>query len=162
MKKIVTIFTVLLLFAVAGCKGTDESNDVIVTKRYELDDVFSNYDSKEPVLMLLGESIKLSDYIKETELSYSYVLKGSDDTLLSSDDAKITDTITLDNKGNYVLSISVNDRDDLSMTSYLKVDSLEDVLSNLDKDADINALLEKYGASLSSDIDTSKPGVYSV
>ena len=162
MKKIVTIFTVLLLFAVAVCKGTDESNDVIVTKRYELDDVFSNYDSKEPVLMLLGESIKLSDYIKETELSYSYVLKGSDDTLLSSDDAKITDTITLDNKGNYVLSISVNDRDDLSMTSYLKVDSLEDVLSNLDKDADINALLEKYGASLSSDIDTSKPGVYSV
>ena len=162
MKKIVTIFTVLLLFAVAGCKGTDESNDVIVTKRYELDDVFSNYDSKEPVLMLLGESIKLSDYIKETELSYSYVLKGSDDTLISSDDAKITDTITLDNKGNYVLSISVNDRDDLSMTSYLKVDSLEDVLSNRDKDADINALLEKYGASLSSDIDTSKPGVYSV
>ena len=162
MRKIVTIFTVLLLFAVAGCKGTDESNDVIVTKRYEIDDVFSNYDSKEPVLMLTGESIKLSDYIKETELSYSYVLKGSDDTLLSSDDAKITDTITLDNKGTYVLSISVNDRDDLSMTSYLKVDSLEDVLSNLGKDEDINALLEKYGATLSSDIDTSKPGVYSV
>ena len=42
------------------------------------------------------------------------------------------------------------------------MDSLEDVLSNLGKDEDINALLEKYGATLSSDIDTSKPGVYSV
>ena len=159
------MLSMLLILNVAGCSNKEmetEEDAVAVSKRYEMDDVFSNYDSKEPVLMLTGESIKLSDYIKETELSYSYVLKGSDDTLLSSDDAKITDTITLDNKGNYVLSISVNDRDDLSMTSYFQVDSLEDVLSNLDKDADINALLEKYGATLSSDIDTSKPGVYSV
>ena len=69
MKKIVTIFTVLLLFAVAGCKGTDESNDVIVTKRYEIDDVFSNYDSKEPVLML--SLIHISEPTRQARIAYA-------------------------------------------------------------------------------------------
>lgn len=163
MKKILTIFIVLLLLIITGCsKSTVDDNDIIVTKRYDMDDAFSNYDTKEPVMMLTGEIIYLSDYIKDTELTYSYIFNGSDGTLLSSDDAKITDTITVDNKGTYTLSISVNDRDDLSMTAYFQVDSLEDVLFDLDKDEDINALLEKFGASLNSDIDTSKPGVYSV
>ena len=165
MNKFIKVFVVMLMvLGIAGCNSTKDEvdNNITVSRRYEMDDVFSNYDSKKPVLMFTGDSIKLSDYIKESELSYSYVLKGSDDTLISSDDAKITDTITLDNKGTYVLFISVNDRDDLSMTSYFQVDSLEDVLSDLNKDEDINALLEKYGATSSSDIDTSKPGVYSV
>lgn len=161
MKKIFLILAVLLM--TTGCKNpTEIDKNIVETTRYTIDDVFVQYDSEEPVCMLENDSIKLSDYAKKEELTYTYTLNNPDGIQISSLEATTDDTISLPGRGNYVLKISANNTEDLSIDVKIQVDSLEDILSNLVKDEDVNSVLEKYGASLNSDADISQPGVYSI
>ena len=161
MKK---IFLILIIFlTIAGCKNVAETNkNINETTNYVPSDVFVQRNPEETVLALEGDNIKLSDYVKNEDLIYICVLENDEGVETSSLEATINDKISLLSKGDYVLNISAKDVNDLNTTINIQVDSLEDVLADLDKDEDINVLLEKYGTSLSSDIDTSKPGVYSV
>lgn len=158
------IFLILIVFlTITGCKNVAETNkNINETINYVPSDVFIQYNPEETVLALEGDNIKLSDYVKNEDLIYTCILENDEGIEISSLEASMNNEIPLLSKGKYVLNISAKDVNDLNTTINIQVDSLEDVLADLDKDEDINVLLEKYGASLSSDIDTSKPGIYSV
>lgn len=161
MKKILTLL-IAFIIVFTGCSKK-------VTLKTE--DAFNDYEDSGVITIFTDEDIDLNSFLKDTEkYNYTYNFSLSD----SEDDLKLLEVpgeaLSLDSlkEGEYTLTLraSLKDDDKTSVTMFktYKLTTVDEELnlSNLDKDTDLDALLEKYGLKYEGSVDTSKAGVYSV
>lgn len=161
MKKILTLLiTSLIVFSACSKKITVKAEDA-----------FNDYEVSEVITIFTDDEIDLNTFLKDKEsYDYTYNFSLSDE----ENDLELLEVpeepISLDGykEGEYILTLYATSKEDetayATMFKNYKLTTIDEELnlSNLDKDADLSALLEKYGLKYEGDIDTSKAGVYSV
>lgn len=162
MKKTLTLLITFLII-LSGCskKAT-----------LKVEEAFNDTKDTGITSVFTDDELDLNKYLKDTE-KYDYTYDFSP----SENDGEIklvevpSEAISLNNykEGEYVLTLRAtlkNTKEDthVDMFKTFKISTIENELNltNLEKDADLDALLKKYGLKYEGEVDTSKAGVYSV
>ena len=161
MKKILTLLITFLII-LSGCskKAT-----------IKVEDAFNDYKDTSTISAFTDDEIDLSTYLKDKEkYDYSYNFSPSE----KEDEIDLVEIpskpISLENleEGEYTLTLRATLKEDkevhVDLFKVYKISTIENELNltDLKKDTDLDALLEKYGLKYEGDVDTSKAGVYSV
>lgn len=160
MKKLLTLLITILIL-LTGCSK----------KTIKAEEAFSNYEEEGVITVFTDDEIDLSIYLKDTETyhyDYNFSLSDSEDEIELIE--VTTEPISLSNfeEGEYTLTLRATLKDDVkTYVDLFKVYNITTIdnelnLTNLEKDTDLDALLEKYGLKYEGTVDTSKAGVYSV
>lgn len=160
MKKLLTLLITILIL-LTGCSK----------KTIKTEEAFNNYEEEGVITAFTDDEIDLSIYLKDTETyhyDYNFSLSDSEDEIELVEVP--TEPISLSNfeEGEYTLTLRATLKDDVkTYVDLFKVYNITTIdnelnLTNLEKDTDLDALLEKYGLKYEGTVDTSKAGVYSV
>lgn len=161
MKRLLTLLITFLII-LTGC-----SKKVTI----KAEDAFNDYEESEVTTIFTDDEIDLSIFLKDTEkydYTYNFSLSENEDDL---DLLEVpTEPISLDGykEGDYILTLYATLKTDetayVTMFKNYRLTTITEELNltNLDKDTDLDALLEKYGLKYEGTVDTSKAGVYSV
>lgn len=161
MRKTLT-FLITFLIILSGCskKAT-----------IKVEDAFNDTKNTGVISAFTDDEIDLSAYLKDTEkydYSYNFSPSEKEDEL---DFVEVSsEPISLENfkEGEYTLTLRATLKEDkethVDLFKIYKISTIENELNltDLKKDTDLDALLEKYGLKYEGDVDTSKAGVYSV
>lgn len=161
MRKTLT-FLITFLIILSGCskKAT-----------IKVEDAFNDTKNTGVISAFTDDEIDLSAYLKDTEkydYSYNFSLSEKEDELDFVEAP--SEPISLENfkEGEYTLTLRATLKEDkethVDLFKIYKISTIENELNltDLKKDTDLDALLEKYGLKYEGDVDTSKAGVYSV
>ena len=160
MKKLLTLLITILIL-LTGCSK----------KTIKTEEAFNNYEEEGVITAFTDDEIDLSIYLKDTETyhyDYNFSLSDSEDEIELVEVP--TEPISLNDfeEGEYTLTLRATLKDDVkTYVDLFKVYNITTIdnelnLTNLEKDTDLDALLEKYGLKYEGTVDTSKAGVYSV
>ena len=160
MKKLLTLLITILIL-LTGCSK----------KTIKTEEAFNNYEEEGVITTFTDDEIDLSIYLKDTETyhyDYNFSLSDSEDEIELVEIP--TEPISLNDfeEGEYTLTLRATLKDDVkTYVDLFKVYNITTIdnelnLTNLEKDTDLDALLEKYGLKYEGTVDTSKAGVYSV
>lgn len=161
MRKTLTLLITFLII-LSGCskKAT-----------IKVEDAFNDTKNTGVISAFTDDEIDLSAYLKDTEkydYSYNFSPSEKEDEL---DFVEVSsEPISLENfkEGEYTLTLRATLKEDkethVDLFKIYKISTIENELNltDLKKDTDLDALLEKYGLKYEGDVDTSKAGVYSV
>lgn len=163
MKKISIILFALMLL-LTGCKKAPVGLNVT--------DVFTD-ETTGSVEVIEGNDLDLTQFLKDKETyTYSYNLMKVEEAGEKNVELEFVSleksTITFDEAGEYMLTLHGEDKKGNFANLYKTVkvttidDALGDTLANVEKNADLDELLNKYGLKYEGTVDTQKAGVYSI
>ena len=161
MRKTLTLLITFLII-LSGCskKAT-----------IKVEEAFNDTKNTGVISAFTDDEIDLSAYLKDTEkydYSYNFSLSEKEDELNFVEVS--SEPISLENfkEGEYTLTLRATLKEDkethVDLFKIYKISKIENELNltDLKKDTDLDALLEKYGLKYEGDVDTSKAGVYSI
>lgn len=161
MRKTLT-FLITFLIILSGCskKAT-----------IKVEDAFNDTKNTGVISAFTDDEIDLSAYLKDTEkydYSYNFSLSEKEDELDFVEAPSEPISLVNFKEGEYTLTLRATLKEDkethVDLFKIYKISTIENELNltDLKKDTDLDALLEKYGLKYEGDVDTSKAGVYSV
>ena len=164
MKKILIILFTLLLI-LTGCKKEPVE--------LEVGEVFNNNDTSGSIEIIEGNKLDLTQYLM-TDKGYVYSYNLTSVEIAQDENNKLEYTpldsneLTFKEAGEFILSLHGEDKDGNYANFYktIKVitieDALGDSLDNIEKNTDLESLLNEYGLKYEGTVDTSKAGIYSI